>query len=75
MDNKFLDIYSYICLKRSLKEKKGFQDQQLLNADQKYCSLFLWSILQYFLPALSYQMALKPLFCLFLSSRLRQVSL
>ena len=33
------------------------------------------SILQYFQPALSYHMALRPLFCPFLSGRLRQVSL
>ena len=33
------------------------------------------SILQYFRPALSYHMALRSLFCLFLSGRLRQVSL
>ena len=33
------------------------------------------SILQYFRPALSYHMALRPLFCLFLSGHLRQVSL
>ena len=33
------------------------------------------SILQYFQPALSYHMAFRPLFCLFLSGRLRQVSL
>ena len=33
------------------------------------------SILQYFRPALSYNLPLRPLFCLFLSGRLRQVSL
>ena len=33
------------------------------------------SILQYFRPALSYHMALRPLFCVFLSGRLRQVLL
>ena len=52
-------------------KKKGFQDQSLLNSDQKYCRML---ILQYFLPALIYQMAFKPLFCLFLSGHLRQVS-
>ena len=31
------------------------------------------SILQYFRPSLSYQLSLRPLFCLFLSGRLRQV--
>ena len=33
------------------------------------------SILQYFRPSLSYDLSLRPLFCLFLSSRLRQVLL
>ena len=33
------------------------------------------SILQYFRPALSYHLSLRSLFCLFLSSRLRQVLL
>ena len=31
------------------------------------------SILQYFRPSLSYHLSLRPLFCLFLSGRLRQV--
>ena len=34
-----------------------------------------WSILQYFRPSLSYHLPLRPLFCLFLSGRLRQVLL
>ena len=34
-----------------------------------------WSILQYFQPSLSYHLPLRPLFCLFLSGRLRQVLL
>ena len=33
------------------------------------------SILQYFRPSLSYHLPLSPLFCLFLSGRLRQVLL
>ena len=33
------------------------------------------SILQYFRPALSYHFPFRPLFCLFLSGRLRQVLL
>ena len=33
------------------------------------------SILQYFRPALSYYLSLRPLFCLFLSGRLRQALL
>ena len=35
----------------------------------------LWIILQYVLPALRYHMALRPLFRLFLSGHLRQVSM
>ena len=41
----------------------------------KYCRMLPWSILQYFWPALSYHMAFRPLFCLFLSGRLRRFSL
>ena len=48
----------------------GFQSRLSLNAGQKYCS-----ILQYFRPSLSYHLPLGPLFCLFLSVRLRQVLL
>ena len=33
------------------------------------------SILQYFRPSLSYHLSLRPLLCLFLSNRLRQVLL
>ena len=33
------------------------------------------SILKYFQPSLSYQLSLRPLFCLFLIGRLRQVLL
>ena len=33
------------------------------------------SILQYFRPSLSYHLSFRPLFCLFLSDRLRQVLL
>ena len=33
------------------------------------------SILQYFRPSLSYQLSLRPLFCLFLSGRFTQVLL
>ena len=34
-----------------------------------------WSILQYFQPKISYHLSIRPLFCLFLSGRLRQVLL
>ena len=68
-------MYSTTCLKRPLSKRPeiGFQDQLLLNAGQKYCSK--GSILQYFLPSLSYQLSLRSLFCLFVSGRLRQVLL
>ena len=42
--------------------KIGFQDRLSLNAGHKYCRM---SILQYFLPSLSYHLSLRPLFCLF----------
>ena len=42
---------------------------------QKYCRMLQKSILQYFRPSLSYHLPLRPLFCLFLSGRSRQVLL
>ena len=65
------------CLKRPLKNmsKIGFQDRLLLNAGQKYCRMSQESILQYFRPSLSYHLSLRPLICLVLSGRLRQVLL
>ena len=73
----FIIKYSKTCLKWPLKKKTkiGFQDQLLLNAGQKYCKMLQESILQYFQPSLSYHLSLRPLFCLFLSGRLRQVLL
>ena len=56
------------------RPKIGFQYRLSLNAGQKYCRM-LESILQYFRPTLSYHLSLRPLFCLFLSGRLRQVLL
>ena len=53
----------------------AFQDQLLLNAGQMYCRMLQESILQYFWPSLSYHLPLRPLFCLFLSGRSRQVLL
>ena len=52
-----------------------FQDRLSLNAGQKYCRMLQESIQQYFQPSLSYHLSLRPLFCLFLSGRLRQVLL
>ena len=54
------------------RPKIGFQDLLSLNAGQKYCRMLQESILQYFRPSLSYHLSLRPLFCLFLSGRLRQ---
>ena len=70
-------MYSKTCLKRPLQKKKtlGFQDHFSLNAGQKYCRMLKESILQYFRPSLSYNLSSRPLFCLFLSGRLRQVLL
>ena len=48
------------------RPKIGFQDQLSLNAE---------SILQYFLPSLSYLLSLTSLFCLYLTGRLRLVLL
>ena len=58
-----------------MKTKLSFQDRCSLNAGQKYCRMLQESILQYFRPSLSYNLSLRPLFCLFLSDRLRQVLL
>ena len=69
--------YSKTCLKWPLKKKtKNWLSRSfLLNAGQKYCRMLSWRILQYFLPSLSYHLLLRPLFCLFLSGRFRQVLL
>ena len=40
-----------------------------------YCRMLQESILQYVRPSLSYHLPLRPLFCIFLSGRLRQVLL
>ena len=40
-----------------------------------FSRMIIASILQYFLSSLSYHLSLTPLFCLFLSDRLRQVLL
>ena len=70
-------------VKTCLKSGHSKEDQNLrftrriimLNADQKYCRMLHGIILQYFWPALRYHMVFKPLFYLFLSGHLRQVSL
>ena len=64
-------IYSKTCVKWPLSKRPqiGFQDQLSLNAGQKYCRMLQGGILQYFRPALSYNLSLRSLFCLFLSGR------
>ena len=57
------------------RPKIGFQDWLSLNAGQKYCRMLSRSILQYFPPSFTSTICLRPLFCLFLSGRLRQVLL
>ena len=69
--------YSKTGLKRPLKKRSkiDIQDQISLNVGQKYCRMLQDSILQNILPSFSYHLSLKPLFCLILSCRLRQVLL
>ena len=76
-DTKYKGTYSKTCHKRPLKKKTriGFQDRLSLNTGQKYCRMLQESILQYFRPSLSYHLSLRPLLCLFLSGRLRQILL
>ena len=72
-----LCVYSKTVLSSHSKWRPqiGFQDRLSLIAGQKYCRILQESILQYFRPSLSYHLSLRPLFCLFLSGRSRQVSL
>ena len=66
--------YSRASLKQPLKRRPKivFQDRLSLNARQKYCRMLKESILQYFRPAISYHLSLRPLFFLLLSDRLEQ---
>ena len=70
MFNK-INEYGKTCLKPPLKKKVFFKtDYGLMQIKSiAECS---WNILQYFPPALSYHLALRPLFCLFLNGRSRQ---
>ena len=70
-----LYMYNKACLKRPLKKntKIGFQYPVSPNAGRKYCRMLQESIQQYFRLSLIYHLSLRPLFCLFLSGRLRQV--
>ena len=79
--NFFSSVYAYCTVKPVLsghskgRPKIGFQGRLLLNAGQKYCRMLQESILQYFLPSLSYHLSLRTMFCIFLSGLLRQVLL
>ena len=63
-----LIVNSKTCLKRPLKKKT------LLNTGQKYCRMLPGSILQYFRPAFSAHLSLRPL-SIFFSGRFRQILL
>ena len=56
-----------------------FKRTQKMVCNTDYCLMqvksIAESILQYFRPSLSYHLPLRPLFCIFLSGRLRQVLL
>ena len=52
-------VYSKTCLKQQ-RPNIGIQNSLLLNAGQKYCRMLQESILQYFQPALSYHLSLRP---------------
>ena len=69
-------VYSKICRSRPLKKKtkNGYQGQLSLNADQKYCRMLEESV-SAILSTFILHLSLRPLFCLFLTGRLRQVLL
>ena len=69
--------YSKACLKRSLKNNNKLvcnYDCRLMQV-KSIAECSKGSILQYFRTSLRYHFSLRPLFCLFLSGRLRQVLL
>ena len=70
-------MYSKTCLKQPLskRSKMDFKTNFRLMQVKSIAESSNGSILQYFRPALSYHMALRPLLCLFLRGCLRQVSL
>ena len=69
--------YSKTCLKQPLKKrtKIGFQDRLSLNAGQNYCRMFQLEQSAIFLTYIKLSFVFKIFFCLFLSGRLRWVSL
>ena len=72
---KYITVKPVLSSHSKKRPKIGFQDRLSLNAGQKYCRMLQESILQYFLPALSDNRSLRPLFCPFLSGHLRPVLL
>ena len=70
----YLLIYSKTCLKLPLSKRQnnGLQDRLSLNAGQKYCRMLQRERSAIFRPSLSYQLQLRPLYCLFLSGRFRR---
>ena len=75
--NYYEALYSKTCLKgHSQKDQKWvFKTNYRLMQVKSIAECSKGSILQYFRPALKYNLALRPLFCLYLSGRLRPVSL
>ena len=69
--------YSKTCLKELLQkiQKLVFKTIYRLNQVKSIAEDSKGSILQCFRPSISYHFPLRPLFCLFLSGRLRQLSL
>ena len=70
--------YSKTCLKWPVKkedQKLVFKTNYRLMQVKSIAECSRGSILQYFQPSLSYHSSSRPLFCLFLSGRLRQVLL
>ena len=76
--NRFTMRYSKTCLKGPLKKNTqnwfSIENYRLMQV-KSIAECSKGSILQYFWPSLSYHFPLRPLFCLFLSGRLRQVLL
>ena len=74
---KNTNVYSKTCLERPIKRRPKLfsKTDYCLMQVKSIAECSLWSVLQYFWPSLSYPLPLRPLFCLFVSGRLRQVLL
>ena len=68
-------IHCTSCSHSKRRQKIVFKTDYHLMQVKSIAEYFKGSILQYFRPSLSYHWPLRPLFCLFLSGRLRQVLL